>query len=141
MIGLEQYLGQHAKEAAPGELTDEIRANAKILVERVNRMLAAFLAETGLARVLRSGWRPAGFNASFTHTDASGAVVRGGAPKSKHITGEGVDVADNDDALDAWLTDAKLAEFDLYREHPDATPSWAHLQIVAPGSGHRTFHP
>lgn len=141
MIGVEQYLGQHAASAAPGELTDEIRANAATLAERLNRLLAAFLAETGLARVLRSGWRPAGFNASFTHTDASGAVVRGGAPKSRHMTGEGVDVADNDGRLDAWLTDEKLAEYDLYREHPDATPSWTHLQTTAPKSGHRTFNP
>lgn len=141
MIGVEQYLGQHAASAAPGELTDEIRANAKTLTERVNPLLMAFLKETGFSRVLRSGWRPAGFNASFTHLDANRQPVRGGAPHSRHMTGEGVDVADNDGKLDAWLTDEKLAEFDLYREHPDATPSWCHLQTCPPGSGHRTFHP
>lgn len=138
MIALDGYLGQHASEAAPGELTDEIRANAETLLERVNRLLTeAAMGYLGL----RSGWRPAAFNAAFTHTDGSGQVVRGGAPKSKHMTGEGVDVSDPSGALDAWLTDEKLAEFDLYREHPDATPSWCHLQTRAPGSGLRTFHP
>lgn len=141
MIGLELYLSQHAKDAAPGELTDEIRSNGKTTTERVNRLLMAFLRETGLSRVMRSGWRPAAFNASFSHLDANRAVVRGGAPLSKHMTGEGVDVADNDGRLDAWLTDEKLAEYDLYREHPDSTPSWCHLQTCAPHSGHRTFVP
>lgn len=138
MISVDQYLGQHAKEAAPGELTDEIRANAETLLERVNRLLTA----AGMEHLtLRSGWRPAAFNASFQHTDALGVVVRGGAPKSRHMTGEGVDVADPNGALDAWLTDDALAEFDLYREAIDATPSWTHLQIVAPHSGKRTFNP
>lgn len=137
MITVEEYLDQHAKDAAPGELTEEIRANAVSLLERVNRLLEASALERGL----RSGWRPAGFNASFTHTDAAGAVVRGGAPHSRHMTGEGVDVEDNDGALDAWCTDERLAEFELYREHPDATPSWTHLQSCAPHSGNRTFHP
>lgn len=141
MIGLEQYLAQHAAEAAPGELTDGIRANAKTLTERVNRLLMAFLKETGFSRVLRSGWRPAGFNASFVHLDANRVAVRGGAPHSKHMTGEAVDVADNDGKLDAWLTDEKLAEFGLYREAPGSTPSWCHLQSCAPHSGHRTFFP
>lgn len=137
MITVDEYLAQHAKEAAPGELTDEIRANAAELVERVNRLLEA----AALHRGLRSGWRPRGFNAIFAHTDADGIVVRGGAPHSRHMTGEGMDVEDNDGALDTWCTDARLAEFELYREHPDATPSWTHFQTCAPHSGNRTFHP
>jgi len=141
LISVDLYLGQHAKEAAEGELTNDIRANAAVLVQRVNRLLEAFLADTSLPRVLRSGWRPSGFNASFQHTDASGAMVRGGAQHSKHMTGEGVDLADNDGKLDEWLSDERLVQFDLYREHPDATPSWCHLQMVAPGSGRRTFRP
>lgn len=141
MISLELYLGQHAKDAAEGELTEEIRDNARVLAERVNKLLAAFLEETGLARVLRSGWRPSAFNASFLHTDASGQIVRGGAKKSAHMTGEGVDLADNDGRLDAWLTDELLEVHDLYREHQDSTPTWCHLQTRRPGSGHRTFFP
>lgn len=141
MIGVAQYLAQHASDAAPGELTDGIRANATTTVLRVNVLLGDFAKETGLVRVLRSGWRPQGFNECFVHKDNLGNVLRGGAKKSTHITGEGVDVADNDGALDAWLTDERLAKYDLYREHPDATESWCHLQTRPPGSGHRTFHP
>lgn len=137
MITTGLYFAQHLNEAAPDELTDQIRANAATLVERVNRLLADF----GVARVQRSGWRPEAFNATFQHTDASGAVVRGGAPQSAHMTGEAVDMADNDGLLDAWLDDEKLAKYELYREHPDSTPSWCHLQTRPPHSGHRTFIP
>ena len=137
MITAAEYLAQHSKEAAPGELTDEIRANA----ERTCEAAAALETASGIECKLRSGWRPAGFNASFTHHDASGKLVRGGAPKSRHMTGEGIDIADSDGALDAWLTDERLAQLGLYREHPDATPGWCHVQIVPPKSGHRTFIP
>lgn len=137
MITAQEYLAQHEKEAAPGELTDEIRANAERVCEAANAIEIA----SGITCKLRSGWRPAGFNASFAHHDASGALVRGGALKSKHMTGEGIDIADNDGAIDAWLTDERLEQLGLYREHPDSTPNWCHVQIVPPRSGRRTFIP
>jgi hypothetical protein len=40
--------------------------------------------------------------------------------------------------IDDWLDDAALAEFELYREHPDDTHTWCHLQDLQPGSGNRT---
>lgn len=64
-----------------------------------------------------------------------------GAPRSKHKLARAVDVYDPDNRLDRWLTDYVLAKHGLYREAPEATSGWVHLQDVAPGSGTRTFFP
>lgn len=64
-----------------------------------------------------------------------------GAPNSKHKSAHAIDIYDPDNVLDTWLTDKILSEHGLYREHPDNTPGWVHLQDVAPGSGHHTFVP
>lgn len=64
-----------------------------------------------------------------------------GAPSSKHKTGHAVDVFDPKNELDGMLTDEILEQFGLYREHPDDTPGWCHLQDVSPKSGRRTFKP
>jgi len=74
---------------------------------------------------------------------------RTGAPGSSHRQAKAVDVYDPGDLLDRWLDqyeigdggNTKLAEHGLYREHPNATPSWCHLSTRAPGSGRRTFFP
>lgn len=63
-----------------------------------------------------------------------------GAPNSSHKEAKAVDVHD-DGKLDAWLTDAILAQAGLYREHPDYTIGWCHLTTRPPKSGHRTFIP
>jgi hypothetical protein len=129
MITVEEYLGQHGAAAAPGELTDDIRANADDLLSRVNDLLAQF----GEDRGLRSGWRPAGYNAR----------TPGAATHSKHMTGQAVDIVDNDGSLDAWClaNEQTLVDLELWCEVPDATPSWTHFQSVAPRSGHRWFIP
>lgn len=67
--------------------------------------------------------------------------TRTGATGSAHRRGLAVDVYDPEDKLDTWLTDAKLESYGLYREHPDWTKGWCHLQSVAPGSRNRTFQP
>jgi hypothetical protein len=64
-----------------------------------------------------------------------------GAPHSSHKEARAVDVYDPGGKLDAWLNDAKLEHYGLYREHPDATQGWCHLTDRAPGSGRRTFMP
>ena len=64
-----------------------------------------------------------------------------GAPNSPHKLACAVDVYDPDNELDDLITDDVLIQFDLYREHPDHTPGWCHLQCIAPKSGRRTFRP
>lgn len=118
-------------------LTDEIVNNALETVKRANLVLDAFYTANPKAhrRGVNSGWRPPAVNAG----------VRGAALKSKHMTGEAVDLGDDDGALDAWLMtpegQAVLAKVGLWMEHPSATPRWCHLQTKPPGSGRRVFYP
>lgn len=130
MITVEEYLGQHAAQASDGELTDAIRDNAKITVEKANSLLA----EAGMTDgSLRSGWRPAATNAGIPNA----------AAKSKHMTGQAVDIADEDGALDDFcLAHPEVLEsIGLWQEHPASTKGWCHVQIVPPRSGNRVFYP
>jgi hypothetical protein len=119
------------------QLTDGIRANAAETVRRANRLIAIYQKQTGdtRARKVSSGWRPAAVN----------AVTPGAARKSSHMLGRAIDIADASKAMKVWLmTDIgqkALVECELWMEHPDATPTWVHVQIVPPGSGRRVFRP
>lgn len=140
MLTVDAYFGPRLNHP---ELTDALRENAQLLVERVNVLLEA-------ARELRvysprvdpdtgtcvsgskgnsgdGGWRP--------------SDSKTGGPSSKHRTAHAVDIFDPVDALDTWLDDDTLYAYGLYRERASDTPGWCHLQDVAPGSGHRTFIP
>jgi hypothetical protein len=121
------YMGRDLKY--PEELTAVHRTNAGMTVERVNLLLEAF----GEPRRVNSGWRPAAINAG----------VPNAAAKSKHMTCQACDLSDDDGSLDAWCLQnlPELERIGLWLEHPDSTPRWAHLQIVAPGSGNRVFRP
>jgi hypothetical protein len=124
MITLEQYLTQHAQQgAAPPAVIDA----ATNLLAKVHALLEVSPVPDP---DLRSGWRPPGVN-----------LAVGGAHNSQHMTGHAIDVADNTGLLDSWLTDEILEKYGLYREAPESTPSWTHLQDIAPSSGRRTFIP
>lgn len=111
------------------DMTDTIRANAAITVNRANLLLHEF----GESRNVNSGWRPPSIN----------AATPGAAKKSLHMTGEAVDISDDDGTLDEWCMNnqATLARIGLWLEHPSSTPRWCHLQTVAPKSGNRVFFP
>lgn len=135
MITVDDYFRAYAGHP---EITAEIRHNAENLLAAVNELLDCALAEG-----IRLSTNPA------TRTFISGQDNGGwrpqacpiGAPTSSHKQGQGVDVADHDGSLDAWITDECLADFHLYREHPESTSGWCHLTTRAPGSGSRTFWP
>jgi hypothetical protein len=112
------------------ELTPDIRANASVIVDKVNRLLHAAGRTTAS---VRSGWRPVEVN----------AATSGAAPGSKHLTARACDVADPDRSLARWcLANLDQLEFiGLWMEDPAYTHSWVHLQSVAPGSGRRVFRP
>jgi hypothetical protein len=80
----------------------------------------------------KGGTGDGGFRLSTSTTGKAG---------SKHKTAHAVDVYDPENWLDEHITDTLLAQHGLYREHPDDTPGWCHLQDIAPGSGRRTFKP
>ena len=117
------------------DLTDEIRANAKVTVDRANLLLDTYVGRTGdfVLRHITSGWRPPAVN----------AITPNAAKKSKHMTGQAVDISDPDGDLDDWCMNhtAVLEDIGLWMEHPAATKGWTHIQCVAPKSGSRCFYP
>lgn len=136
-LRLEDYwMGRH--ETHPKDLSQEIVRNATHLLRRVNNLLVLMhdvqIEPHPVTRTpVSSGWRPPAVNAS----------TPGAAPRSKHMTGDAVDVYDPDGEIDAWCMDHLdfLAEAGLWLEHPSATKGWCHLQQVPPKSGRRVFYP
>lgn len=141
MITLNDYWGGHDK-TNPLEISTELRKNAELTVELVNKLMkrasaagVKFEINPRTKTYLSSGWRPAGYN----------ATVKGAAVRSKHITGRAADIYDPEGDLDEWLMtpagQAALKEIGLWIEHPAATRGWSHCQTVPPGSGNRVFYP
>lgn len=141
MISLADYFMGRDREF-PMSMTPVIEHNAAIMIELANKLVTIartagvdFEVNPRTGTIVSSGWRPAAFNAS----------VPGAAVKSKHITGQAVDIYDPDGDLDDWLMtqdgQTTMAKLGLWHEHPSATKGWAHLQSVPPRSGRRTFYP
>lgn len=134
MITLTDYW-MRRDEAYPDELTDDIRAKAGETVARANLLLSMYrnLTKDDEIRKVNSGWRPAGVN----------AATPGAAPRSKHMTGEAIDISDPEGDLDEFCLDHPelLQTIGLWQEHPSATKGWCHVQIVPPRSGKRVFYP
>ena len=135
MITREDYFGRQSWNPGP---TPDVITNADELLIRVNALLDVINEsfsgiEAAMKPYINSGWRPAAYN----------AMVPGAAPKSKHITGQAIDLADPDGELDDLLIHhtGLLEVAGLWMEHPLATKGWCHLQSVAPRSGNRVFYP
>jgi len=139
-ITVSQYFG--AKIGHP-DATQATVSNAIELLDRVNALLEHAAAgrayqgcidpDTGTQISGSPGGKgDGGFRLSTATT---------GASNSKHKRGQAVDVYDPLGDLDFWLNDAILVSFELYREAPEKTSGWCHLQSVPPGSGKRTFYP
>lgn len=140
MITLADYwMGRDAQY--PAALTAATIDNATLLLGRANLLLSwayaehitpALDARTG--NHIASGWRPPAINDATSNA----------AAKSKHITGEAIDLRDHGTRdLARWCLknlDA-LEEIGLWMEDPQWTPSWVHLQIVPPGSRRRVYCP
>jgi hypothetical protein len=111
-------------------LTTSMLSNAEELLRRVNAMLETVpLPQTWK---VSSGYRPAEINAKTPNA----------AKRSLHMTCQAVDIID-DGRLAAWCKQpfGALEKFNLWMESPDKTPTWCHLQSVAPRSGKRIFLP
>lgn len=122
-ITLRDYWQGRAIKYPPGATTV---ANATALLKKVNMLLVEF----GEWRSVNSGYRPPIINA-----------LVGGAKGSKHQTGDAIDLEDKDGQLKLFCSEERLASYDLYMEHGDATPTWVHLQRLPPTSGVRIFKP
>ena len=132
MITTAQYFGNKAH-------SEEQERAAESLLGKVKALLDALIwaypidPDTGTSI---SGSRGGAGDGGFR---LPGATT--GAVNSKHKMAHAVDVYDPDDLLDTSIGDDILEEFGLYRESPDFTKGWTHLQDVPPGSGKRTFQP
>jgi Peptidase M15 len=126
MITLEEYLmGRDVQYP----ISDQFRENAQKTVEAANSLLSVL----GLVRGVRSGYRPKEINAQ----------IKGAAPDSKHMTCQAIDIEDNDGKLKSLCLKNLIAleHLNLWMEAPEATPTWVHVQIISPKSGHRVFIP
>lgn len=135
-IAITDYFGK--KEAGPG-MWDA----ATGLLEKVNELIDGAIADGAFERKIdpdtgteisgaKGGSGDGGFRAATSTTGRLG---------SKHRAAHAVDVYDPENKLDDWLNDDVLTAFGLYREAPEDTPGWCHLQDVPPASGERTFTP
>jgi hypothetical protein len=126
----------------PEELTPKILNSIEQTVKLVNSLLAVMEAEGMVLEahpesqsLVSSGWRPPQINRQ----------VKGAAPKSKHMTGEAVDLYDPEGDIDNFLMSGQgqrvLASLGLYIENPACTKTWSHVQTVPPKSGMRVFYP
>ena len=129
MITLTDYwMGRDKKY--PDSWSEVIERQAIDLLNRVNVLLTDF----GQDRTVNSGWRPPEVNSSTPNA----------ALKSKHMTGNAVDLADPDGDLDDWCSEndgERLVTYGLWMESPAATKGWCHLQNLPPKSGKRVFYP
>lgn len=134
MIALSDYWMGRDKQYS-SELTPDIVRNAEETVKRANMVLAEFRHDTNDTeqRKVNSGWRPPSYN----------ATVPNAALRSKHMTGQAVDIADPEGDLDEWclVHPDLMRRVGLWQEHPSATKGWCHWQTVPPRSGNLVFYP
>lgn len=105
-------------------LTPELEENLRLLLIAVNKLRSLY----GKPMNVSSGYRPGKYN-----------KAAGGAKNSTHLTLQAVDFADSDGAIDAFCTVDILKQCGLYKEHPDNTPRWCHVQIRP--TNNRIFKP
>ena len=134
MITVDDYF-MGRRETCPDEYESHFAINAVVTVDRANLLLSKFRVATGDtdSRKVRSGWRPPSINAK----------TPGAATKSGHMDGRSLDIEDVVNDFDAWLMttagEDALRHCNLWHEHPEATPTWAHVQTYPPGSGNLHF--
>jgi hypothetical protein len=72
-------------------------------------------------------------------------IVPGASQRSLHMTGEAIDISDDDSMLDDWINSPAgtqaLMRAELWAESRNYTPRWCHVQIRPPRSGLRFFVP
>lgn len=119
-----EMLCRYDKKKIPKSAYDHLM----MLRERLNNLGSGFLPP----RILTCAYRDAAHNARV-----------GGAKKSCHLIGAACDIADSDGKLKDFLRNnpQELVRADLYAEDYDHTPTWVHLQTMAPKSGKRVFIP
>lgn len=139
IVTLSDYL-MGRDQLYPQEFNYGIKANAELMVAAVNVLLER-MEKSGVpleknpktGSIVSSGWRPPQVNGQ----------VKGAAVRSKHMTGQAVDLYDPEGAIDDWLMNhlPNMPELGLFAEHASATKGWAHVQIIPPASKRPIFYP
>lgn len=127
LITLENYItasGKYKDRKDSPELTEEVKTNAKTLLEKVNMLLD----ELGIKdATVSSGFRPSSVNSAIANA----------AKKSSHMTGKAIDLVDDKNQTLAKLIakhPESLRKLGLFLEDPDSTKgansNWCHLDIA-----------
>lgn len=124
MVTFKEMLGNHSISDIP----ISYQLNMEGLLVKINKIRAAY----SKPMIVTSGIR----------TMVDQMRINPKAPKSNHLTGHAIDIADPGLELTAWLKGPGadlLKEVGLYCE--EGNPNWAHFQDIAPKSGRRWFLP
>ena len=130
--------------------SDVHELDADDLLTRVNALLDEYVLQGGRReRCPNTGSEISGSKGGSGDGGFRLPTATTGRALSSHKEAKGVDKYDPQDALDKWLDkfedgkggNSKLEEYGLYREHPNSTKGWCHLQTRPPKSGHRTYWP
>lgn len=133
IITLENYItstNSHPELLNDPGYTQEIKDNAGKLLDKVN----AFLHELGIKEAkVNSGWRSPTINAGIPNA----------AKSSNHLKALAIDLSDKNGELRKLMLDnlEMAKKYGIYFEDMRWTPTWVHMQIVAPMSGKRIYVP
>lgn len=140
MISFFQYFGNRIDHPYA---TDVRKANAIILVNRVNTLLCEYeqATDTRVEVDKDTGTQISGSRGGSGDGGFRLAQSRTGVKGSSHKQGMGVDVYDAGDRIDTWIdrNPGVLDRINLYRESPGFTPGWCHLQTRP--TSKRTYRP
>lgn len=144
MITLDHYF-RNKRTLYASEYQVSFEHDALLLLDLVNQVIEAavmqgvqtYTNETG--DLCRSGWRPPSYNAR----------VPKASKNSLHMVCKAIDVEDPQHGLSTFLFDdynrnknqSILVKVGVWCEHPNATPTWCHMQSLPPGSNNRFFFP
>lgn len=103
-----------------------IEANLRILLDKINQVRNVY----NIPMIVTSGLRS---EAQQEQLIANGIS---NAPKSHHLTGEAVDILDEDRKLTEWVKNnmTLMEQIGLWLEDFDHTPTWVHFQTCPYGS-------
>lgn len=117
---------------------DAIQSNLKELLEKINKIRALY----GKPMVVTSGLRT--MEDHLRIYKEKGITDKSKIPmKSKHLSGQSVDISDPKQELQKWCKENEkaLQDIGLWMEDFQYTKTWCHFQVVPPKSGKRWFIP
>ncbi len=128
-------------EVVSGAIPIEHQKNVHLLLEKVNKLRDAYGKPLKVTSGYRSLQKHLAIYAAKGITDQSKIPM-----KSNHLSGLAVDVVPVEDPvshLHDWIhaNESLMADIGLWFEDFSSTPTWTHIQIVAPKSGKMFFMP